>query len=122
MEDNPIMDNPFMCNRCLCNIGEFRYKCLQCADFDLCAECLVSPEPCEAHDPATHALIKLSVNLPHREEEQPDDADALAEDPVRELHNTLLVLDGVHHLGLDTDALAAHCKMPHAKVRAIIDE
>jgi hypothetical protein len=57
------MEVPFVCNNCLENIQGFRYKCGLCCDFDLCESCLLldeldHPSP---HDPATHVLLKLSV-------------------------------------------------------------
>ena len=32
----PEAEVPFICNSCFCVLEEFRFKCLSCADFDLC--------------------------------------------------------------------------------------
>lgn len=38
MTDEFLEDFPFACNICLRSLTDTRYKCLNCADFDLCEE------------------------------------------------------------------------------------
>ena len=109
-------ENPFLCNRCLQSIADFRYKCLSCVDFDLCGACM--GESHEGHSSEAHVLVKLSVTLSQGQDQVFDAPD---DDPVSELQNSLLILDGVHHLGLDIPALAAHTRLPPNKVRAALD-
>lgn len=38
MTDEFLEDFPFACNICVRSLTDTRYKCLNCADFDLCEE------------------------------------------------------------------------------------
>jgi hypothetical protein len=146
------MEVPFVCNNCLENIQGFRYKCGLCCDFDLCESCLLLDEldhP-SSHDPATHVLLKLSVEgSPARRSERIVDhtirsssssgsssssssssassSNRVEDDECTEVgsYNDLLerltVLDGLQFFYLNVEAISEHLKMPLSLVRLHVD-
>ena len=141
------MDVPFVCNNCLENIHGFRYKCGLCWDYDLCWDCLQLDEIVgHDHDPATHVLIKLSVEgSPARRSERIVDHSIRSSSSINsssssstsstsrstedssdvgsynDLLERLTVLDGLQYFYLNVEAISEHLKMPLLLVRLHVD-
>lgn len=47
-----------VCDNCNCNITPFRYKCLQCSDYNLCKKCYKS----KVHD--CHNMMSITLDIP----------------------------------------------------------
>lgn len=59
----PILHRGVTCDRCqMSPIRGIRFKCLQCPDFDLCAECDTRADIIEDHHP-NHVMLKLPITI-----------------------------------------------------------
>ena len=104
---------PFICNACTSEIAGFRYKCLQCVDFDLCGECMTSSTfPEDGHHP-THILLRLCCSASMTCADAGNEKD--------ELVSSLSVLDGFSYFGQDVEGLGTHVGLASAQVQQVLD-
>ena len=130
------MEDPkeaFVCNNCYQYIKSCRYKCKNCADFDLCSVCIAEPR-LQGHDSShpfiktelSDALLSLSESETVCENMADCDLDERvnaqdAEADVSFLEKRLVVLDGITYFGFASIAISKHAFLPLEEIKVHIE-
>jgi len=104
--------NPYVCNACSSEIVGFRYKCLQCVDYDLCDKCMASSVCVNEGHRTDHVLLRLSCTASMA---------TTSGDEKDELVSSLSVLDGFSYFGQDVEGLGNHVGLSSVQVQRVLD-